>query len=112
MSSKIMFLWGFVVLLICSFLLIMGNIGKDYNLFLLEKEIKHSSRDYLKDKNRYPSVNNTEVVFIDELVDNEYIKENEDYNKYCIKSIEVNNKIFIDKVEVIKECKSEMKEDK
>lgn len=111
MNSKIMFLWGLIIVMICSALLILGNIGKDYKLYKLEREIKISSKKYLEQNDRIPKPYESEVVFVDELLENEIIKNESDINKYCIKKVKITNKLIINKYEIIKECETEMKND-
>ena len=110
MSTKIMVLWGTIVVTICIFLIIIGNIGSDYNLFLLEKELKFASREYLIEKDRYPEFNMKEVVFIEELLSENLVKSTDELDKYCIKSVEITNKFLVDEFEVVKKCKLELKE--
>lgn len=108
MSSKIMFLWGFIIFMICGALLVLGNIGNDYSLYKLERNIKISTKNYLIKNDRMPKLYQSEVVFVEELLDNKIIKENKNIEKYCIKQVKITNKI-INKYEVIRECDLEIK---
>ena len=109
MNSKIMFLWGLIITIICAALIVLGNIGSDYNLYKLEREIKLSTKKYIEDKNLVPEYNESQVVFVSELIDNDYIKENKDIEKYCIKEVVFTKKLIVNKYEVGKECKVELK---
>jgi len=109
MNSKIMFLWGFIIFLICGTLLVLGNIGNDYTLYKLERNIKISAKNYLIKNDRMPKLYESEVVFVDELLDNNIIKEDKNIDKYCIKQVRITNKLIINKYEVIKECDEELK---
>lgn len=109
MNSKIMFLWGFIIFLICGSLLVLGNIGNDYNLYKLERNIKISAKNYLIKNDRMPKAYESEIVFVDELIENKIIKDNKDIDKYCIKQVRITNKLIMNKYEVIKECEEELK---
>jgi|SRR5574344_1713484 DNA-directed RNA polymerase subunit N (RpoN/RPB10) len=109
MSKKIMYLWGFIVLLICSALIILGNVGDDYTLYKLERNIKLSATKYLKDNNMLPNYNESEVVFVQDLLRDKYIEEDLNIEKYCIKEVLVTNRLIVDKYEILKDCKVELK---
>ncbi len=111
MNSKIMFLWGFLIVMICASLLVLGNIGNDYTLYKLERNLKLSSKTYLEKNNRMPEYNETEIVYVNELIDSEIIKEDPNIDKYCIKEIMIKKGLLFNKYEVYKECKVEMKQE-
>lgn len=110
MSTKIMFLWGSIIVLICASLIVISNLKQDRILVKLERNLKLSSYKYFKENDLIPSFNESNVVNINELIENKYIEEDENIDKYCIKQVKVTNKFIIDKYEVIRKCDEVLKE--
>lgn len=99
MNNKIMIVWGSIIALICSLLIILGNVGTDYELYKYEKRIKYAAREYFSD-----NVYDTQV-FIDDLIDNNYLRSNDLINKYCISEVKKNKRFyFVNTYQIIKEC--------
>ena len=110
MNSKIMFVWGLIIVLICSTLIIMGNDLKDKTLVRLERDLIKSTKEYFFEEDTSQiAINECKVVTVDELIEKNYFKKNVNIDKYCIKSIKMIKKLFINKYVVTKECKTEMK---
>ncbi len=106
MNSKIMIIWGFIITIICACLIILGNIGSDYTLYKLEKNIKTSAREYLKDKKLVPNINESQVIYIKELIEEKYIDKDDNIEKYCIKDVKMINKILVDEYTIEKDCEN------
>lgn len=104
MNSKVMFLWGMLILIICSTLLIIGNSKKDKVLLKLERNIKSSSKKYISDNNIKIKYNSSYVVTINDLINDDYIEDSEEIKKYCIKTIVVSKNIFLYEFVINKEC--------
>ena len=110
MSKKLMVLWFLVIFVMCFSLLVIHYNTLDKDLLKIEKEVKVASKKYFKDRDMLPSLNETSIVFIDNLIKEEYIKESEKIEKYCIDSVKVNNKLFIYVYEVVRDCDEVLKE--
>lgn len=103
MSSKIMILWGGIVVLICAFLLVAGNNLKDKTLIRLERSLKEEAYKYIQDNNKKLKYNESFVIFPEELPETQYIIE-ENLEKYCVKKIIVIKDIIFYDYKIIKEC--------
>ena len=104
MNKNIMIIWGMVVLLICASLIFISNNKRDKVLLKLEHDIKVSTREYIKDNNIEVKYNNPIVISINALIENNVIEENENIDKYCIKTILVTKELFYNKYTINKDC--------
>jgi hypothetical protein len=109
MNSKIMFLWGLIIVLICSTLIILGNMQKDKTLIRLERNIKVATKEYIVNEKLEPKFNESTVVYIDELINKKYLKDDENIKEYCIKEVLFTKGILINEYEILKECDKELK---
>lgn len=109
MNSKIMFLWGMIILLMCASLILIANYGKDRVLSNLEREIKAASSKYFKDNDLVPKFNEVNIVYVDELIEKEYLEYNTTIDEYCVKSVQIKNKLIFNEYEVIRECDEVLK---
>lgn len=110
MSKTIMTVWAMIIVLLCTSLIFISNGLRDKVLFKLEREIKISAKEYVKDNNVDIPMGSSFIINVADLIDKEYLKENEDIEKYCIKTILVSRGIILKEYKVEKEC--EKKDDK
>ena len=112
MSKKVMVLWFLVIFIMCATLVVIHYNTLDKRLIEIEKTLKVASRDYFRDNDMMPSLNESSVVKVEDLIELDYVDEDEmsKIDKYCIKSVKVVNKLFIPVYEVIKDCKEVIKE--
>ncbi len=104
MSKTIMAVWAMIIVLICASLIFISNGLRDKVLFKLEKDIKVSTREYIKDNNIKISMGSTYIVNVSDLIEKEYLKEDENIEKYCIKTILVSRGIILKEYRIEKEC--------
>ncbi|MBQ6285027.1 MAG: hypothetical protein IJK67_01775 [Bacilli bacterium] len=107
MNKRLMMIWGFVVFLIFATVLIIGFNKMDKVLLKLERDIKTSTKKYVKDNNIELKFNKMHVITINDLITNEYLDENENIEKYCIKNIEITKGLFSYEYNIIKDCSKE-----
>ncbi len=107
MSKNIMIIWGTIIVLMCTTLIIISNNNRDKVLLKLEKDIKVSVKQYIKDNNIEITLNSSNVIYIDTLIENSYLNDNENIEKYCIKSVLVTGGIFFNKYTINKDCSDE-----
>jgi hypothetical protein len=105
MNSKIMAIWAMIVVLACATLIFISNAHRDKDLLRLENNIKSSAKSYIKDNGIKIKIGESYVVTIDDLIDGEYMSEDENIVKYCIQKVIVSNEIIINKYKIEKECK-------
>lgn len=99
MSSKIMFLWGTIIVFICSVLIVLGNIGADYKLYKYEKKVKYAAKEYFEDNNEETS------VLVQTLIDDSYLRNNEYVNIYCLKEVKKERKYYVlTSYSILKKC--------
>ena len=70
----------------------------------LEKNIKVSVKEYIKENNIDIKYNEPIVVSVDTLIENDLLEDNENIDKYCIKTILVTKDFLINKYTINKEC--------
>ncbi len=107
MNKRLMIIWGFVIFLLISTILIIGFLKKDKVLFKLERDIRVSSKKYVKDNNIKLKYNKTHVITINDLIENNYLEENENIDKYCIKTVIVSRGLLLYEYEINKDCSKE-----
>ena len=104
MSKTIMAVWAMIIVLLCASLIFISNGLRDKVLFKLEREIKISTREYIKDNNIVISIGGTYIVNIPDLIEKEYLKEDENIEKYCIKKVLVSRGLILKEYKLEKEC--------
>ena len=82
-----MIIWGSLVVMICGMLVILGLNLEDNNIKL--------------------SVANATIIYINELVEDEYIKDSRKYDENCIQSVVVSKGLILNDYTINKECKNE-----
>ena len=107
MSNKIFVIWGLVIVMLLGTLLILGNNKKDKVYMALEKDLDKATLVYLKNNNMVPELDESAIVFVSKLIEEDYIKESEDLKKYCIESITFTKGLIKDKYEITTNCKDE-----
>ena len=90
-----MVVWGILVVLILTLVLLIGLKDKDFKYIKLERNLKTATRKYVKNNNLTPKLAKSIVIDIKELVDNRYITK-ESVDKYCIKDVVFSNGLMYD----------------
>ncbi len=104
MNKNIMIIWGMVVVLICASLIFISNNKRDKILFKLEHDIKVSTREYIKKNNIDVKYDEPCVISIKTLIENDFLDDDENIDKYCIKTVLVTKELFYKKYTINKEC--------
>ena len=99
MNKKIIILWLCLIVLIFTTIIVIGYSKQDYTLIKLERNIISNAKKYIKENNIIVDKNNIYIIKIDEL-----IKDNENIDKYCIKSVKVTKDLIFNNYEINKEC--------
>ena len=105
MSKKLMVVQFFTVTCLVLLICLIGVKQKDFTFDKLSKELISACKKYMADNNIETSISNSFVVYIDELIEKEYIKDSEDLDKYCISEVVYFNGILYDDYEIIENCK-------
>ena len=103
MSKKLMVAQFFVVTCLILLICLIGVRQKDFTLARLQNNIINASKKYIEDNNIEIDMSNSFVIYINELVDNKYISD-ENIDKYCIKEVVVFNGILQDEYKIINDC--------
>ena len=103
MSKKLMVVQFFVVTCLILLICLIGVRQKDFTLSKLQNNIISATKQYIKDNNIEVELSNSVVVYINELIDNEYITD-ENIEEYCISEVVVFNGILQDEYRIVKNC--------
>ncbi len=103
MNKKIMIIWGMLIFLICTTLLLIGFKYKDTDYMRLELDLRSATKAYVKKNNLNPKISESVKVFIDELINDNYISEDM-AKKYCIDSVTYSNGILVDDYKIETNC--------
>ena len=102
-----MVVWGILVVLILTLVLLIGLKDKDFKYIKLERNLKTATRKYVKNNNLTPKLAKSIVIDIKELVDNRYISK-ESVDEYCIKDVVYSNGLMYDEYVIEKgKCNEE-----
>ena len=104
MSKKLMVVQFFTITCLVLLICLIGVRQKDFTYDKLRKELVNATKKYMSDNNIETNVSRSFVIYIDELIDKKYIKENENLDKYCISEVVYFNGIIQDEYEVINNC--------
>ena len=108
MNSKIMVLWAFLIVMLLSVLLLLGYIKRDKVYLEFEKKVEKATLVYISDNKIKVETEKATIVFINELVEKEYLKdEEENIKKYCVESVNYTKGLIKDKFKLNKNCKKE-----
>lgn len=106
MSKKVMVLWFYVVFGLILSICLIGLKQKDFKYEELKDKLVDATKKYMNDKNYNVEVSDSLLVYVSDLIDGKYIKE-EELKDYCFDNIVYYNGIFQDEYEVYEECKIE-----
>ena len=112
MNKNIMIIWGMIIVLICASLIFISNSKRDDNLFKLERNIKIAAKEYIKENNIEVKYNKPSVISIKTLIENDYLEESKNIDKYCIKTVLVTKELFYKKYTINKDCSDKKEIDK
>ena len=99
-----MIIWGSLVVMICGMLVILGLNLEDNKI---ERDLRSAVNHYIEDNNIKLSVANATIIYINELVEDEYIKDSKKYDENCIQSVVVSKGLILNDYTINKECKNE-----
>ena len=106
MNKIIMVIWGTIIVLLCTILFLIGLKLRDNEYLAFEANLKKTVLTYVKKSHKMPKFSDCVVVYSDELIEKELVKE-EDLNKYCIKRIILKKGLLMNEYEFEKECEKE-----
>ena len=101
MNKTVMVIWGLIIIMLCTLLYLIGYNERDVDYINFQNDLKHATRKYIKDKGL--STKN-QLVFTSELLEDNYYKDKEDIEKYCVESVVYNETIFKDEFIINKNC--------
>ena len=106
MNRITMAVWGLTIFAMCFLILAIG-FKQDKDYAHLTSSLKDVTEKYIKDNNISIKLNNSSIVLVSDLINEEYIEEDEKIDEYCIKSVVVTKRIFGYKYEMNIDCKKE-----
>lgn len=104
MNKVVMFIWGLVIVGLCTVILMIGYKEQDRDYLKLTKEIKTAAKEYVKDNRANVKTGDSIIIYINDLISGQYVEENDKIKKYCIEGVVYSNHIFIDDYEVKINC--------
>lgn len=107
MNKNIMILWGSLIILICGMLLILGFNLEDNRI---KRELISATNKYMKDNEIKLAPANATIVYINELIDLNYLEDSNKYEEKCINSVVVSRKILMNDYILSKDCNEKVDE--
>ncbi len=99
-----MFVWGMVIVLMCTLIFMIGYKQQDRDYINLSKELKQAGKTYVHDNRISPKLGSSVIIYIDDLINGQYIKEDEKLKEYCVEGVVYSNELFIDSYSIRKNC--------
>ena len=104
MNKIVMVVWGLVISSMLFLILMIGYKKQDRTYIKLTEDLKNASEKYIKDNNLGSKVGDSVIVFIRDLIEGNYIKENEVIDEYCIDGIIYTNDLIKDQYTIRTYC--------
>jgi hypothetical protein len=82
----------------------IGYKSQDRDYIAYSKELRVACKSYIKDNRLDVKIGETIIIYKDDLLNGQYIKEDENLEKYCIEGIAYSNNLIIDEFEIRKNC--------
>lgn len=102
MNKVVMFIWGSIIVLLCTLIFLIGYKEKDHELIDYQQSLKNATVLYIKNNNLS---NRKQIVFVEDLVKDNYIENDEKVDKYCVNSIVYTKGILMDDFVMNYNCK-------
>ena len=87
MNKVTMVIWGLIIFALCFVILMLGFKQKQTDYYIYTTSLKDAGKQYVKDFGIEPKIGDSIIIKIDDLIDGQYIKEDEKLEKYCIEGI-------------------------
>lgn len=104
MNKKIYIVWFLIIFNIILLIFVLGLKEKDLSYIKLELNLKIAAREYIKENNIKPNINDSQIIFINDLKDNKRLNKL-DIKKYNIDNIVYYNGLLFDKYTINKKSK-------
>lgn len=102
-----MVVWGLTIFAMCGLILAIGYKTQDKEYLSLTSDLKEVATKYVKDKKISIKFNESSVVFVKDLINEEYIDDNKKIDEYCIKSVVLRKTLFSYKYTINIDCEKE-----
>lgn len=100
-----MVLWFYVVFGLILTICLIGVREKDFKYYELKDKIVDATKKYINDNHYNVQVSDSLLIYVSDLVDGKYIKE-EELKDYCFDNVLYYNGYFQDEFNVTEECKN------
>ena len=97
-----MALQAFIIVCLLGIILVIGYSKQDKTYITYTRGLRSACNQYMKDKNINPKMGETTVIFVSDLLEEEYIDEIKD--EYCIVSVIYRKGLIFGKYKANKDC--------
>ena len=112
MNRIVMVIWGLVIVSMCTLIYMIGYKQQDLDYLSIAKELKKAGETYAND-NRLSlttKIGNSSIIYIDDLLKGQYIKEDEKIQDYCIEGVVYSNNLIKDSYTIKQNCEGKKSE--
>ncbi len=102
MNRFTMALQAFIVVCLLGIVLVIGYSKQDKGYIEYTRGLRSACIQYMKDKNINPKIGETNIIFVSDLLDEEYIDEVKE--EYCIVSVIHRQGLLFGKYKANKDC--------
>ena len=103
MNKIVMVIWGCVIVLLCLLLFLIGYKHRDKEYLSFENSVKSATKSYVRNNRLTPSINDSTVIFIDDLLNADYISIDK-VKGHCINNIVYYRGLLFDTVTIDTDC--------
>jgi hypothetical protein len=104
MNKIVMVVWGLVIFSLCGLILLIGFKNQDREYIKYIDVVKTAGKSYIKDNRITTKLGDSYIINIDELVNGQYIEDDEKIKAYCIEGVVYTNTFLMDSYTVRTNC--------
>ena len=105
MNKIVMVVWGLVIVSMCALIFLIGYKQQDREYIKLSDELKTAGKSFIKDNNIKIKTGDSYIIYINELINGQYIEKNDKIEEYCIEGVVYSNEVFHDTYSIRINCK-------
>lgn len=107
MNKVVMFIWGLVIVGLCTVIFMIGYKEQDREFINFTKELKLAASTYVKDNRITAKTGDSVIIYIDDLIKGQYIDEDDKIKEYCIEGVIYSKQLFSNKYDIKINCNNE-----
>ena len=105
MNKLTMFIWGLIIFMMFGIILVIGYKKQDKVFLELSASLEGATKRYIENKKIDLKFNESSKIYLEDLINEEYIEYDKDMDKYCIDSVIVTKGLLRNDYKIDTDCK-------